>query len=52
MKIKLLLLTGTLLLAACSAESQPSKQMPAPTTNPYYSRTDTTPLRCATALGA
>ncbi len=47
MTIKLLLLTGTFLFTACSAPSQTTPSMTTHTSNPYYSRTDTTPITIA-----
>ena len=47
MTIKLLLLTATILFTACSAPSQTTPAMTTHTSNPYYSRTDTTPITIA-----
>ncbi|MBL0034280.1 MAG: peptide-methionine (R)-S-oxide reductase MsrB [Flavobacteriales bacterium] len=47
MTIKLLLLTATILFTACSAPSQTTPTMTTHTSNPYYSRTDTTPITIA-----
>ena len=47
MTIKLLLFTATFLLTACSAPSQTTPAMTTNTSNPYYSRTDTTPITIA-----